>query len=179
MNRLIFSEGGQPVFLEDLKMLQDNMVELILSLFPTTDGIERGTDCDDNHLINLRNLPIYATSRHINGSADTNSETAQAHKLITRDGIYDVPETTISEVDTDTGNSNIMDCYYVLNEEIVEKREFEDGVTRTVVKNYTAQIVGHKPETGTYYPVKGVPSLDLLFDMLPVRGKNYYKSELG
>lgn len=177
MNRLIFSEGGQPVFLEDLKMLQENMVELILSLFPTTDGIERGSDCDDNNLKNLRNLPIYATSRHINGSADTNSETAQAHKLITKDGIYDVPETTISE-DTDTGNSNIMDCYYVLNEEIVEKREFEDGVARTVVKNYTAKIVGHKPKTGTYYPVKDVPSLDLLFDMLPVRGKNYYKSEL-
>lgn len=32
MNRLIFSEGGQPVFLEDLKMLQDNMVDLVMSL---------------------------------------------------------------------------------------------------------------------------------------------------
>lgn len=176
MNRLIFSEGGQPVFLEDLKMLQDNMVELILSLFPTTDGVARGSDCDDSEWKNLRNLPIYATSRHINGSADTNSETAQAHKLITRDGIYDVPETTITE-DTDTGNSNVMDCYYVLNEEIVEQREFEDGITRTVVKNYTAQIVGRKPTSGKYYAVKDVPSLDALLDILPVGySKNYYKA---
>ena len=45
MNRLIFSEGGQPVFLEDLKMLQDNMVDLVMSLFPITDGEAQNSIC--------------------------------------------------------------------------------------------------------------------------------------
>ena len=58
MNRLIFSEGGQPVFLEDLKMLQDNMVDLVMSLFPITDGEVQGIGCDDPDIKDVRNLPI-------------------------------------------------------------------------------------------------------------------------
>lgn len=74
MNRLIFSEGGQPVFLEDLKMLQDNMVDLVMSLFPITDGETQGSGCDDDKIKDVRNLPIYSTPRHLNGNADTNSK---------------------------------------------------------------------------------------------------------
>lgn len=124
MNRLIFSEGGQPVFLEDLKMLQDNMVDFVMSLFPITDGEAQGVGCDDPDIKDVRNLPIYSTPRHINGNADTNSETVQAHKLITKNGVYDVPQTTMGE-DTDTGDSSIIDCYYVLHEEILEKENLK------------------------------------------------------
>lgn len=175
MNRLIFSEGGQPVFLEDLKMLQDNMVDLIMSLFPITDGEAQGIGCDDQDIKDVRNLPIYSTPRHLNGNADTNSETVQAHKLITKNGVYDVPQTTIGETETDTGLGYIRDCYYVLHEEILEKREFEDGVTRPVVKSYTAEIVGHKPLSGTYYAVKDVPSLDSLQVVLASKYNDYLK----
>lgn len=175
MNRLIFSEGGQPVFLEDLKMLQDNMVDLIMSLFPITDGEAQGIGCDDPDIKDVRNLPIYSTPRHLNGNADTNSETVQAHKLITKNGVYDVPQTTIGETETDTGLGYIMDCYYVLHEEILEKREFEDGVTRPVVKSNTAEIVGHKPTSGTYYAVKDVPSLDSLQVVLASKYNDYLK----
>lgn len=164
MNRLIFSEGGQPVFLEDLKLLQDNMIDLILSLFPLTGG---GAAFDDDGMKDVRNLPIYSTPRHFNGSGDANCETVQAHKLITKNGVYDVPETTIGEQDTEDGSTNILhSCYYVLNEEVVEKREFEDGVSRGVVKSLTAKIVGRKPTSGTYYTVKDVPSLDALQALL-------------
>lgn len=175
MNRLIFSEGGQPVFLEDLKMLQDNMVDLVMSLFPITDGETQGYGCDDDKIKDVRNLPIYSTPRHLNGNADTNSETVQAHKLITKNGVYDVPQTTIGETETDTGLGYIIDCYYVLHEEILEKREFEDGVTRPVVKSYTAEIVGHKPTSGTYYAVKDVPALDSLQVVLASRYNDYLK----
>ncbi len=175
MNRLIFSEGGQHVFLEDLKMLQDNMVDLIMSLFPITDGEAQGIGCDDPDIKDVRNLPIYSTPRHLNGNADTNSETVQAHKLITKNGVYDVPQTTIGETETDTGLGYIRDCYYVLHEEILEKREFEDGVTRPVVKSYTAEIVGHKPSSGTYYAVKDVPSLDSLQVVLASKYNDYLK----
>lgn len=174
MNRLIFSEGGQPVFLEDLKMLQDNMVDLVMSLFPITDGEAQNSICDDYNIKDVRNLPVYSTPRHLNGCADTNTETVQAHKLITKNGVYDVPQTTMTE-NTDTGTSYIGDCYYVLHEEILEKREFEDGVTRPVVKSYTAEIVGHKPSSGTYYAVKDVPSLDSLQVVLASKYNDYLK----
>jgi hypothetical protein len=163
MNKLIFTEGGQPVYLEDLELLQESMMDLIRSLFPLTDGDESS---DDAAYRDVRKLPVYATSRHIYGSADSNSIVFQAHKLITQDAVYDVAETVINESDTDSGNASERDCYYVLKEEAVEKREFEDGVTRTVWKNYTATITGHKPTSGTYYAVTDVPALDGLLSAL-------------
>lgn len=174
MNRLIFSEGGQPVFLEDLKLLQDNMIDLIFSLFPVTDGGEETSGFDDAGYKDLRNLPIYSTPRHVNGSADANCEIVQAHKLITKNGVYDVPETIISEGEDEDGLYYLTGCYYVLNEEIIEKREFEDGVSRGVVKSLTAKIVGTKPTSGTFYAVKDVPSLDAL-QTLPVSYKDLIK----
>ena len=77
--------------------------------------------------------------------------------------------------DTDTGDSSIINCYYVLHEENLEKREFEDGVTRPVVKSYTAEIVGHKPTSGTYYAVKDVPALDSLQVVLASKNNDYLK----
>lgn len=101
------------------------MVDLVMSLFPITDGETQGSGCDDDKIKDVRNLPIYSTPRHLNGNADTNSETVQAHKLITKNGVYDVPQTTIGETETDTGQGYIIDCYYVLHEEILEKENLK------------------------------------------------------
>lgn len=176
MNRLIISEGGQPVYLEDLKMLQDNMIDFALSLFPLTDG--GLSDADDSNIKNVMGLPVYATPRHMNGSSDTNHELIQAHKLITKNAIYDVPETWMDE-----GNGLYTtpydDLYYVLNEETVEKREFEDGISRPVIKSYTAKIVGTKPESGVYYKFTDVPSLDELQQILTSRNFFLKKTDEG
>lgn len=165
MNKLIFTEGGQPVYLEDLELLQDNIVELVRSLFAVTAGAS-STASDDEGYKDVRKLPVYATARHENANGDANCVTVQAHKLITQDGIYDVEETTISESDTESGNARLSECYYVLSEESTDKREFEDGATRTVWKNYTAKITGKKPTSGTYYAVADVPSFDGLLATL-------------
>ena len=119
--------------------------------------------------MNVKDLPVYATARHLNGNPDINSETVQAHKLITKNAIYDVPETTMDETEIDAGVPSIRECYYVLHEETIETREFEDGTSKPVIKSYTAEIVGHKPHSGEYYAVKDVPSLDELQKKLPAR----------
>ncbi len=178
MNRLIISEGGQPVYLEDLKMLQDNMIDLILSLFPLTFG--GGGSFDDGGIINVLNLPVYATPRHTNGSSDANYDWIQAHKLITKNAIYDVPETKFGEVGIDDlYDKSFFDLYYVLNEETVEKREFEDGISRPVIKSYTAKIVGTKPESGVYYKFTDVPSLDDLQYILASKYSFLKKTDEG
>ena len=74
------------------------------------------------------------------------------------------------------------DLYYVLNEETVEKREFEDGISRPVIKSYTAKIVGTKPESGVYYKFTDVPSLDELQQILTSRKfflKKTYEGQEG
>lgn len=164
MNKLVFSEGGQPVYLEDLKLLQDNMRELILSLFSLTHG-ETDPTSDDAEWSDSVGLNVYATARHQNGSADANYEWWQAHKLITPNGIYDVAETQWSEQDQYEAHES-GGPYYLLSERVVESREFEDGQTRPVIKQCTAQIVAQRPASGTYYRMADVPSFDGLLERL-------------
>lgn len=174
MNKLVFSSGGQPVYLEDLKLLQDNMMELVRSLFLLSHGSD-AIASDDEDYANSVGLPVYATARHINGCGDANLETMQAHKLITAEGVYDVPEFTLHEGDAP--------LYYLLEEKTVESREFEDGQIRPVVKSCTAKIVIGAPGTGTYYKVSDVPSFDFQLEtLLGIKrrvNKSYYALEIG
>ena len=165
MNRLEFSEGGQPVYLDDLQRLQDNMVKLILSLFPLTSGTTASASEDAALKIrNVRDCKIFATPRHINALQSGASETVQAHKLLTTGGkVYDVAAQTMS-------GANIMDCYYWLSETTSESRTFEDGTERAVVKSYTATISKDKPLDGfedKCIAVKDVPDLGQLLALLP------------
>lgn len=164
MNKLIFSEGGQPVYLDDLKMLQENMTEMILALFPLTMG---GDQFDDAGIKDVTGKAMYATPRHTNGSADANCETMQAHKLVCKDGtVYDVGFTSFGEEE-----GNPLDGYYALHESTEESRTFEDGTEHAVVKRYWAEIVAEEPTAGTYVKVSDVPSLDQLQALLPASEK--------
>ena len=187
MNKLVFSSGGQPVYLEDLKLLQDNMMELVRSLFLLSHGSD-AIASDDEDYANSVGLPVYATARHINGCGDANLETMQAHKLITAEGVYDVPEFTLHEGDAylagyDGFSIGAAPLYYLLEEKTVESREFEDGQIRPFVKSCTAKIVIGAPGTGTYYKVSDVPSFDFQLEtLLGIKrrvNKSYYALEIG
>lgn len=169
-----FSEGGQPVYLDDLERLQANMVKLILSLFPLTNGASDDTS-DENNIKDVRAKTLFATPRHINGSGDRNYNMMQAHRLLSTDGrVYDVEETTFGD---DEGYP--MGGYYVLSESTTESRTFEDGTDRAVVKSYTAKIVATQPTSGTWIAVADVPSLDQLQALLPCPelAKKYLQTE--
>lgn len=165
MNKLVFNDGGQPVYLEDLRLLQDNMRELILSLFlhsysaGNEDIAEEPERCDDG-IEQTTGGAVYATARHKNGCADINMNWLQPHKLITDDGVFDVEGYTIEDGYTEE------DLYYVLKEEIVETRIFEDGQERPVIAKCTAQIVTEKPGTGNWYPMTEVLSFDELLEKI-------------
>lgn len=169
-----FSEGGQPVYLDDLERLQTNMVKLILSLFPLTNGASDDTS-DESKIKDVRNKTLFATPRHINGSGDRNYNLMQAHRLLSTDGkVYDVEETKFGDED-----GYPLGGYYVLSDSTTESRTFEDGVERAVVKSYTAKVVADQPTSGTWIAVADVPSLDQLQALLPCpeTAQNYLKTE--
>ena len=169
-----FSEGGQPVYLDDLERLQANMVKLILSLFPLTNGASDDTS-DDSKIKDVRGKTLFATPRHINGSGDRNYNLMQAHRLLSTDGkVYDVEETKFGDED-----GYPLGGYYVLSDSTTESRTFEDGVERAVVKSYTAKVVADQPTSGTWIAVADVPSLDQLQALLPCpeTAQNYLKTE--
>lgn len=169
-----FSEGGQPVYLDDLERLQTNMVKLILSLFPLTNGAADETS-DESKIKDVRSKTLFATPRHINGSGDRNYNLMQAHRLLSTDGkVYDVEETKFGDED-----GYPLKGYYVLSDSTTESRTFEDGVERAVVKSYTAKVVADQPTSGTWIAVADVPSLDQLQALLPCpeMAQNYLKTE--
>lgn len=179
MNKLVFNEGGQPVCLDDLKMLQENMVELVMSLFVQIPW-GSGSDIEDDEAPSTVNNVCWSTARHRNGCADANIDVFQAHKLITKDGVYDVDPIVIHDGEIYPDGATewrdgmetffINDAYYVLSEEVVESRVFKDGQERPVVKKCTAKLVGKRPTSGEYYKFTEVKSFD---DMLYyVRCKN-------
>lgn len=171
MNKLVFNEGGQPVHLEDLRLLQDNMKELILSLFlhSFSAGYDGMTDDEIEETIGRE---VYATARHKNGWADANTDWIQPHKLITKDGVYDVDGFVYGEEFWD------VDLYYLLKEEVVESRVFEDGQEKPVIVKCTAQIVSEKPASGIYYKMEDVLSFDELLEKIGrvKHATNAYKS---
>ncbi len=174
MNRLEFSEGGQPVYLDDLERLQSNMVKLILALFPQTEGASQPTSSHEK-IKDVTKCTYFATPRTVNGSSDANFEWMQAHLLLSTDGkVYTVAETHFGDYD-----GLPIDGYYVLTESTAESRTFEDGLARAVVKSYTATIVPEKPTSGTWIAVKDVPSLDQLQAVLPAAEyvQDYWKTE--
>lgn len=159
MNKLVFNDGGQPVHLEDLRLLQDNMKELILSLFlhSFSAGYDGMTDDEIEETIGRE---VYATARHKNGWADANTDWLQPHKLITDDGVFDVEGYIIEDGYTEE------DLYYVLKEEVVETRTFEDGQEKPVIVKCTAQIVTERPGTGVWYRMTEVLSFDELLEKI-------------
>ena len=171
-----FSEGGQPVYLDDLERMQTNMVRLIISLFPLTNG-NSDMAVDEDKVKDVRSATVWATPRHMYGNGDAVPYMLQAHKLLTTDGkVYDVEETAFGDND-----GNPMDGYYVMKETTVETRTFENGTERAVVKSYTATIVpkAEKPTSGAYIAVADVPSLDQMQALLPCLDicKQYMKNE--
>lgn len=165
MNKLVFNEGGQPIHLDDLKLLQDNMKELILSLFIHSFSNGRYKNDEDaapsdDGIAETIGREVYSTARHRNGCADANTDWIQPHKLITKDGVYDVEGFVCGE------EFWYVDLYYLLKEEVVESRIFEDGQEKPVIVRCTAQIVSEKPTTGTFYRMKDVISFDELLEKI-------------
>lgn len=148
------------------------MKEMILSLFihsfsngqfrnPETPFEDGTSDCH----METTSMEVYATSRHINRVNDGSSSGSelyciQPHKLITKNGVYDVDAFCFNYT-----RSGLV-LYYVLKEEVVESRLFEDLQERPVVVKCSAELTFGKPDSGTFYSFDEVYSFDGLMRYL-------------
>ena len=128
-------------------------------------------------------MPVYASARHISGDLSRedwpgNHEIlgvcevwVQPHLLFTSDGVYSVGGVWLEYDSSRTLGSFLETLYYVLSEETVESRTFEDGQLRPVVKRLTARIVEGEPGSGSYYKFTDVASFTSLMLDLVCEGK--------
>lgn len=149
MNNLIFSEGGQPVFLDDIKLLQDNRISAILSLFVGLVG------CENDVFL----LTPYSFDNAI--SDNGNSIKIHANSIVIRGEI--VPFATAEFQDTEIAEKGVYICVKRSKEDL---RTFEDGQNRYCISTITAYLSCDITGINEYYKIQGLSSL---IELLGVR----------
>lgn len=138
MNRkILFSEGGQPVFLDDLSLMQDEIRDSV-------DNLIHALGADLNQEIVFVKKPDVT----YNGTRTSFSNGVVWHK---EHGLLYMPPVT----DIDLGQSG--KAYVQITVAKTGNRDFEDGQVRPCLKEVTAKIVS--TDTGDGYLFSSIKSM--------------------
>lgn len=128
MKTLKFNEGGQPVFLDDISLIQDNMFGLNVGKAFLTDGqsgyaIGRAIEVNDFGLIDK-------------------TYKVKAHRIVIGDNVYDIEGMTNT-----VGDVNKL--YYHVREAEEDARMMRDGSEKTCKVNMTGFMDSNATAAGT------------------------------
>ena len=148
MNKILFSEGGQPVYLDDLQLLQQNMTD-IFNLASAALGAGKVS----GYVLGTRSI------------TDDVHWACSAHKIVVDGTVYDVPETKFDAPKADKA------LYYVLSSTAVDRRVFENGQTAACQTAHTAVVTDDVNNVASYIGLeKGVPMVDMVKSALGLNG---------
>ena len=128
MNRLLFNEGGQPIFLDDIKLLQDNDASFNRQFLNAVTG--------GSPIFLIKRLESKLIS--VDPSKLTTTAKIFANSVVLSGEIIDFPETTVT---VRTWNDPVYVC---VTETENEGREFEDGQERACRLSRQAYISTNK-----------------------------------
>ena len=161
MNRLVFNEGGQPIFLDDIKLLQDN---------------DAGFNCQFLNAISGKSSaflfqPLDMKPLSVDQEKLTTTAKVYAGSIVVAGEIIDFPESTVT---VKTWSDPLYVC---IKETENEEREFEDGQTRPCRKSVQAYISTSKDGAKVAYNVLELPTLtELLRRNLGLGGIDTWKN---
>lgn len=131
MDKIKFSEGGQPVFLDDLELLQDNYMALISFLQESVTGKKKPILLSDfNPLLESVN------------SDGTVNIAVPGNKILYEGLLADIPEATFNKIDNKTT------IYVSIAEEDSQLRTFQNGDSWPVRTSISAALTTSKPAVG-------------------------------
>ena len=161
MNRLLFNEGGQPIFLDDIKLLQDNDASFNRQFLNVVTG--------DSPIFLIKRLESKLIS--VDPSKLTTTAKIFANSVVLSGEIIDFPETTVT---VRTWNDPVYVC---VTETENEGREFEDGQERACRLSRQAYISTSKDGAKVAYNVLELPTLtELLRRNLGLGGVDTWKN---
>lgn len=143
-NKILFSEGGQPVFLDDLKLIQDNGVNMNAALIRALTG---------------QNGPCLVEKYRYDDSGDVRTVYANA---IVYDGEiipFEGGEFSISEIMADPD----QDIYVCIGESTTDVRTFKDGTEHNCRIGREAFLTLDEGAANICIPIS---TLDCLADLL-------------
>ena len=161
MNRLLFNEGGQPIFLDDIKLLQDNDAGFNRQFLNAISG--------KSSAFLLQHLDMKPLS--VDQEKLTTTAKVYAGSIVVASEIIDFPESTVT---VKTWSDPLYVC---IKETENEEREFEDGQTRPCRKSVQAYISTSKDGAKVAYNVLELPTLtELLRRNLGLGGVDTWKN---
>ena len=161
MNRLLFNEGGQPIFLDDIKLLQDNDAGFNRQFLNAISG--------KSSAFLLQHLDMKPLS--VDQEKLTTTVKVYAGSIVVAGEIIDFPESTVT---VKTWSDPLYVC---IKETENEEREFEDGQTRPCRKSVQAYISTSKDGAKVAYNVLELPTLtELLRRNLGLGGVDTWKN---
>ena len=161
MNRLLFNEGGQPIFLDDIKLLQDNDAGFNRQFLNAISG--------KSSAFLLQHLDMKPLS--VDQEKLTTTAKVYAGSIVVAGEIIDFPESTVT---VKTWSDPLYVC---IKETENEEREFEDGQTRPCRKSVQAYISTSKDGDKTSYNLLELPTLtELLRRNLGLGGVDTWKN---
>lgn len=161
MNRLLFNEGGQPIFLDDVKLLQDNDAGFNRQFLNAISG--------KSSAFLLQHLDMKPLS--VDQEKLTTTAKVYAGSIVVAGEIIDFPESTVT---VKTWSDPLYVC---IKETENEEREFEDGQTRPCRKSVQAYISTSKDGAKVAYNVLELPTLtELLRRNLGLGGVDTWKN---
>lgn len=143
MNRLVFNEGGQPIFLDDIKLLQDNDAGFNRQFLNAISGKSSA----------FLFQPLDMKPLSVDQEKLTTTAKVYAGSIVVAGEIIDFPESTVT---VKTWSDPLYVC---IKETENEEREFEDGQTRPCRKSVQAYISTSKDGAKVAYNVLELPTL--------------------
>lgn len=143
MNRVLFNEGGQPIYLDDLKQLQDNDIDFNRLLLETIGG-------KDKALLLAR---VSDTPNSYDRQSGMFTFVIPAGTIITEGLFIEFPET---EVRTHGLNNPIYVC---IKDVQTDEREHQDGQLRPCRQSKQAYISVDKTGAQSAYNIFELPTL--------------------
>ena len=161
MNKLQFHEGGQPIQLDDLQLLQDNSFDLFRVIMDFISG--------ETPAFLLR-FPKITTKRKEDGG---HTSTVQAGKLIVNGEVLGWEETIID------GNTARQPIYACVHQEESDIRTFADGQSRKCRVSKRISIGMTKEGVEEAYDITTLPLLSDLVKDLVNKGEWIYSPVVG
>lgn len=150
MNKIKFNQGGQPIYLDDLQLLQDNTTQNLQYLLTALVGKNQ-----EPYLL----YPYTFTWHLISEEQGTSQLTIHANAIVISGEIIPFPEKTFlnTEIDPESG-----EIYIIIQRQDTNTQTHEDGQDKPTRTTATATLTTQPDGAAEAYPMPQYSLIELI-----------------
>lgn len=150
MNKIKFNQGGQPIYLDDLQLLQDNTTQNLQYLLTALVGKNQ-----EPYLL----YPYTFTSEVISEEEYIANLTIHANAIVISGEIIPFPEKTFLNTEIDPENGEI---YIIIQRQDTNTQTHEDGQDKPTRTTATATLTTQPDGAAEAYPMPQYSLIELI-----------------